>query len=64
MCYNQMGLIYKLKIFFYKIIDRQKYRLSICNVCPSNQYSVCVECACPIHTKTMMKNVTCPLNKW
>jgi hypothetical protein len=47
-----------------KIASLREKRLAICNSCPSNQYAVCIECACIIQTKILLEGSTCPLNKW
>jgi hypothetical protein len=47
-----------------KIANLREKRLAICSNCPSNQWQVCVECACPIQTKILLESSECPLNKW
>ena len=53
-----------IKELVVKIANLREKRLAICNICPSNKFSVCIECACPIQTKILLENSTCPLNKW
>lgn len=50
--------------FVTKITNLREDRLVICNNCSSNKFGVCVECCCPIQTKTLLEGSTCPLDKW
>jgi hypothetical protein len=39
-------------------------RMNICKTCPKKEGDICTGCGCYLQAKTLVKNETCPLNKW
>lgn len=39
-------------------------RATICADCDKNKYNICIQCGCPLASKTRSTDEKCPLDKW